>query len=193
MPQPDLLKRVVDALDRAGVEYAVTGSVASSILGEPRSTHDIDLIVALPPSTVPALLSAFPEPDFLLQEDAIQDAIRTGGMFNLVWLTEGDKVDFWLLTDDPFDRSRFARRCVSHVWGMALRVTSAEDTILAKLRWSKLSGGSAKQHTDALRVFEIQYGALDLAYLDEWVRRLGVEAEWDRLKAEAKPLDSPTG
>ena len=29
-------------------------------------------------------------------------------MFNLLALTEGDKVDFWILTEEPFDRSRFA-------------------------------------------------------------------------------------
>ncbi len=41
------------------------------------------------------------------------------------------------------------------------------STILAKLRWAKLSGGSEKQFTDALRVFEVQAGELDLDYLED--------------------------
>jgi hypothetical protein len=62
-------------------------------------------------------------------------------MFNAINLEEGDKVDFWMLTDDAFDASRFAR-CISvNVFGTSLKVSSPEDTILAKLRWSKLVWG----------------------------------------------------
>jgi hypothetical protein len=57
-----------------------------------------------------------------------------------------------------------------------------------KLRWAKLSGGSQKQFTDALRVYEIQHGVLDLAYLNEWASRLGVESLWQQLRGEATPL-----
>jgi hypothetical protein len=38
-----------------------------------------------------------------------------------------------------------------------------------KLKWAKLSGGSEKQFTDALRVYEIQYVNLDLSYMETWV------------------------
>ena len=70
------------------------------------------------------------------------DAINRQGMFNLIDVTSGDKVDFWMLTNEPFDRSRFARKYAEEVWGMRITVSSPEDTILAKLRWAKLSGGS---------------------------------------------------
>ena len=47
MSQQELLTKVVQALDAAGIEYMVTGSVVSSLQGEPRATHDIDLVVDL--------------------------------------------------------------------------------------------------------------------------------------------------
>jgi hypothetical protein len=185
MSQSELLKRVINVLDRTSVEYAVTGSWASSIQGEPRSTHDVDLIVALTTSAVPSLLNEFQEPEYLLQEQSIRDAIRTGSMFNLLWVSEGLKVDFWMLTNEPFDRSRFTRRRQVEVFGIRLNVTSPEDTILAKLRWSQLSGGSEKQFTDALRVLELQNPNLDMTYLDEWAIRLGINDEWIQLKSNA--------
>jgi hypothetical protein len=46
--QPELLKLVAGRLESDRIEYMVTGSIASSLQGEPRSTHDIDIVVALP-------------------------------------------------------------------------------------------------------------------------------------------------
>ncbi len=106
----------------------------------------------------------------------------------LIDLASGDKVNFWILTDEPFDRSRFARRRIADVLGLRFPVSAHEDTILMKLRWAELSGGSQKQFTDALRVYEVQHGVLDFDYLNEWASRLGVESLWQRLRDEATPL-----
>jgi hypothetical protein len=169
----------------------VTGSVASSLQGEPRATHDIDLVVTIPPAAVDGLVGAFPPPDFLVQAESVRDAIRNRSMFNLLSLSEGEKVDFWILTDEPFDRSRFARRRAVDLPAGRIMVCSPEDTILAKLRWSKLAGGSAKQYGDALRVYEIQYAGLDVLYLERWASQLGVGEEWGRLRREAVPPTPP--
>ena len=109
-------------------------------------------------------------------------------MFNLLAFAEGDKVDFWLLTSEPFDRSRFERRRIVDVSGMKLKVSTPEDTILAKLRWAELSGGSEKQFSDALRVYELQYSNLDHQYLQDWAGKLGVQSLLNRVKASAEPL-----
>ena len=186
MSQAELLKQVVGVLSAASIDYMVTGSVVSSMQGEPRSSHDIDLVVALPPSGVKPLLAAFPEPDFFLAEQSILDAIRGKSMFNLLALNTGDKVDFWMLTDEPFDQSRFARKRTEDFMGTPLKVSTPEDTILAKLRWCRLSGGSERQLTDALRVYELQRDVLDSAYLDDWAGRLGVQDLWKQIKDRAE-------
>ena len=186
MSQQELLATVVHALEAAGIPYMLTGSVASSLQGEPRSTHDIDVVVSIRESELPALTQAFPAPDFYLDEASAREAIRRHGTFNLIDNREGAKVDFWLLTDDPFDQSRFSRRYVERFSGIPLHVSRPEDTILVKLKWANLSGGSVKQFTDALRVYELQRPTLDESYLDHWAKGLGVESLWERLKAEAE-------
>jgi len=188
MSQQKLLKQVVQTLEASQIDYMVTGSVASSLHGEPRSTHDIDLVVIIPNSKVKQLVAAFPEPDFYLDEESILDAIRRQTMFNLIDVNEGNKVDFWILTDEPFDISRFSRRYKEEVIDTRIQVSSPEDTILAKLRWAKLSGGSEKQFIDALRIYEVQYDKLDLNYLEKWVKELTVEDIWERLKREAETI-----
>lgn len=188
MPQQELLKRVVRALEEAGIPYMVSGSIASSLQGEPRSTHDIDLVVAIEDAKVKRQTGAFPPPDFYLDEESITDAIDRQGMFNLIDTLAGDRVDFWILTDEPFDRSRFARRYAEEIWDIRIMVSSPEDTILAKLRWAKLSGGSEKQFTDALRVYEVQFARLDLDYLRHWAKQLTVLRLLQRLEREAQVL-----
>ena len=46
MPQQELLIKVVQALQNADIDHMVTGSIVSSLQGEPRSTHDIDVVVS---------------------------------------------------------------------------------------------------------------------------------------------------
>jgi hypothetical protein len=186
MSQQDLLKRVVDALESSGCAYMVTGSYASSLQGEPRLTHDIDLVVSIPPTAVESFIGYFPPPEFHLDRDLMTAAIRERSMFSVIHVPEGDKIDFWMLTTDPFDTSRFARKIREQVLGMELVVSTPEDTILIKLRWSKLSGGSEKQYRDALRVYELQNELLDIGYIRDWARRLDVESDWDRIVREAE-------
>jgi len=188
MSQQDLLIRVVHILDEVGVDYMVTGSIASSLQGEPRATHDIDLVVAMTNDVVPRLIEAFHAPDYYLDPEAAKQAIETKGMFNLLAINTGDKVDFWMLTDDAFDRSRFARKRSEPVFGVRLQIPTPEDTILAKLLWSKNAGGSAKHIRDALRVYEINSPNIENEYIDRWATQLSVMDSWIELQSEAESL-----
>jgi hypothetical protein len=118
----------------------------------------------------------------------MEEAIQHKSMFNLLDTTEGDKADFWILTDEPFDQSRFARKYEEKMLGLSMKISTPEDTILMKLHWAKLLGGSEKQFTDALRVYEVQYGNLDLNYIEAWSQTLHIKEWWEKLKQEAQPL-----
>jgi len=39
-----------------------------------------------------------------------------------------------------------------------------------------------------LRVYEVQYGKLDINYLEQWVKKLNVESLWKRLVDEAETV-----
>lgn len=186
MSQQKLLEKVVRALEQYGIQYMLTGSVASSLQGEPRSTHDIDIIISIEKPQVNEFAKAFPPSDFYFDEQSIVEAIGNKAMVNLIDLRSGDKVDFWILTDEPFDISRFSRRYIEEFMGLKLHVSSPEDTILAKLRWARLSGGSEKQFTDALRIYEVQFEKLDMDYIMGWIKKLGIEQLWKRLIESVK-------
>ena len=109
-------------------------------------------------------------------------------MFTLIDVNSGDKVDFWILTEEPFDSSRFKRKYAEEAMGIRIMVSSPEDTILMKLKWAKLSGGSEKHYTDALRVYEVQYDTLDMNYLVRWSKELTVNSLLGKIQEEAEVL-----
>lgn len=194
MSQPGILERVAVALEAASVPFMVTGSVVSSIQGAPRATHDVDLVVVATPEHAERLITALralPGGEVYLDAEGALHSLAAGEMFNLLDLETFDKVDFWPLTDDPWDQERFVRRERHRVMGMELPLPLPEDTILSKLRWSRLAGGSERQMIDALRVYEVQYAHLDFAYLERWAEYLGVSDLLVRLRERAAPPRTP--
>ena len=189
MLQPKLLKHLLSVLNDNRIDYMVTGSIVSSLQGEPRATHDVDIVIHLTQASIPQLVKAFPPPQFYLSEISMRDAIANESMFNLIDTQEGDKIDFWILTTEEFDQARFERKIEEEVFGFKMKISQPEDTILAKLKWAKMSGGSEKQFTDALRVYEVQHGKLDLNYLKSWVAKLNLDVIWNQLESEARPIE----
>ena len=110
------------------MEYMVTGSVASSLQGEPRATHDIDIVVEMSPQQVPLIRTAFPQNEYAFDEVAAVQAIFKRDMFQLSEFSSGDKIDFWVLKDNPFDQNVFSRRTPSS------RTSAANGCALSKPR-----------------------------------------------------------
>lgn len=186
MSQQELLIGIARHLDERDIPYMITGSIASSLYGEPRLTHDIDVIVRITVEAAADMARVFPSPRYYLDDrDSIREMIDNHTMFNLIDTQTGDKIDFWILTDSPFDRSRFQRRRRMNLFGSTVSVPTPEDVIMAKLSWAEQSGGSEKQFRDALRVYEVQHEHLDIAYCTAWTRELGVTALWDKMVSEA--------
>jgi hypothetical protein len=182
----DFVRRLVDVLDRLGLPYMFVGSAASTLHGPPRSTQDIDLVVALTLEDVHRLVGAFPDDGYYVSAEAVRDAVLRRYAFNVIDLESGWKADFMVLRARPFSRREFERRQRADVFGTSSWVATAEDTILAKLEWSQLAGGSARQRDDVLGVLEAQWARLDVAYLEHWGAELGLGSALDEALASVR-------
>jgi hypothetical protein len=184
MIQRDILLRVLDALDKLGIPYMITGSFASNYWGRPRTTHDADLVVEMPPDKAIALAHELGD-EFYAPDFALQEAAEGRGHANLIHLQQAFKVDLWTLADTDYDRERFRRRVRGSMFERAVWVTTAEDTILSKLLWFKTSPVLERQLRDALEVYEIQEPYLEQAYLEHWAGTLGVADLLSRIREDA--------
>jgi len=172
------------ALDAAGVPYMVTGSLASSAFGEPRASEDIDIVIAPTREQLIELIKHFPDDQYYaLEEDALQ-AFAHRSMFNIIDFVSGWKVDLIVKKARAFSDEEFDRRQEIQLAGLRLSFASAEDTVISKLEWAK-EGESQRQLEDAAGIIRVQAGNLDTAYIDRWVRELGLSEQWAAAKARA--------
>jgi hypothetical protein len=159
----------------------LTGSIVSSIQGEPRLSHDIDVVINGDRRIKDIIRDNFDKKDFYFDEMTIQEAIASESMFNVIDTESGDKIDFWFLTDSPFDASRFERKLPVKLFDETAWISTPEDTILAKMLWAEKSGGSLKQLADIRQVFAVNAAVLDRGYVTRWSAVLGVKKYWDDL------------
>lgn len=161
-------------LDALGVTWLVGGSVASSILGEPRATADVDLVADLRGRHISGLFAALVD-TYYIDEDAAKSAVRTRGTFNVIQLASMTKVDIYCSRDEPLSRAELKRRIFVDIDGQRLPCASAEDIILQKLLWFVEGGGvSDRQWRDIRGVIKVQGSALDHAYLEHHARNHGL-------------------
>jgi len=184
--QEDFLKRLVEALENAGISYMVSGSVGSSFHGRPRATNDFDIIVAPSREQLNSFVSSLGSECYLNAETA-QEALKDISMFNVIDHATGTKADLIILKQRDFSRQEFQRRQKVNVLGIDVWIVSPEDTILSKLEWCRDSE-SAMHLQDALGVVVVQWEHLDMAYLKKWANKLQLEGQLEQLLNEAKKL-----
>jgi hypothetical protein len=174
-----LLDRLVRLLDAAHVPFMIVGSFASSAHGLPRTTQDLDIVVDPPsPGALDALVRSMSPGEYYVDADAARDALRRQSMFNVIDHASGWKVDFIIRRNRAFSRDEFARRMRIPLLDVPIFVASPEDTIVAKLEWSKQSGGSERQRRDIAGIVATVGQELDRAYVERWVHDLDLAEEW---------------
>jgi len=169
----ETMRDFVGKVDALGIEYMVTGSYAMSAFGEIRMTRDIDVVVQLSDREASQFFDLF-KGDYYISEESIRNAISRRGMFNLVSLAHGGKVDCILKKDTEFARTSFARRYKETVSEIEFWTTTKEDLIISKMNWAK-DTHSEMQIRDIANLTASEY---DSAYVGDWIKRLGLDEIW---------------
>ncbi|MFH0795975.1 MAG: hypothetical protein V2A65_02840 [Candidatus Omnitrophota bacterium] len=186
MSQGDFLARLVMKLEDAGIPHMISGSLGSSLHGEPRATNDIDLVIAPTSEQLNVFLQSLSE-GYYVSSDSAREALQNRSMFNVIDHQTGWKADFIIRKEFPFSLEEFKRRMPGTIAGIQVFVVSPEDIILSKLEWSKNSE-SERQFRDALGVAAVQWKTLDKEYLRKWARELKVEDILEDLLKNAEKL-----
>ncbi len=186
MSAGELLQRIIPLLDAANIQHMIAGSFASTFHGEPRTTQDIDIVIDGSKVAVEAFVSSLDTDGYYCDLSAALDAHSHRGQFNLVDMATGWKIDFIIRKNRPFSAKEFERRTRANLLGCAVCVATAEDTIIAKLDWAKVSM-SERQLRDVASILAVSGETLDREYMDTWIQDLALTSLWE----EAVKLQTP--
>ena len=190
----DFVNLIIEALNKAGVEYMIGGALAVWVWGEPRMTLDVDLVVSIPIEAVPELSRELKLREMLVPEDIILDRIldEQGDVpINAIHPYIGLKAELFILREgDELRQSAFARRRVAGLGGQIgeVYVHSPEDLIIYKLWYFSLSQQS-KHIRDIVSILRSRPEELDYEYLGEWLSRMNLDSLWDEMQAHARTSD----
>lgn len=184
-----IVQQLAREFERLDIRYLVGGSLASSLHGFSRATHDVDHLVAdITYEHIPLLVKTL-ESEFYIDAEMIREAIQHQSSFNVIHLSTNFKADIFILKPDIASQEEMARRepyLISDVPEQTLFLASAEDVIVHKLYWYQLSEGvSKRQWNDVLGVIQVQQEQLDRSYLKRAAQQRGVTGLLEKALREA--------
>ena len=181
MQTPDFYQAFIAPVEKTGFDYFVTGAVAAILYGEPRLTHDIDLVINIPSSSIRMMTSLFsPDHYYCPPEEVIQQELRRPekGQFNIIHHETGLKADLYCFGDDPLHRWALARRVrITLEAGDSLWMAPPEYVILRKLAYFR-EGGSQKHLSDIRGILLQQEKLPERQWLEDRIREMGLLREW---------------
>lgn len=165
-----LLHFVVKKLELLKIPYVVTGGLAVSYWGLPRSTHDIDIIIEIDHSKINAILKAF-EKDFYISREGVEDMLEHNVSFNVIHNESQTKIDFWPVNKkDAHKIAEFKRAQKENVFGKKIFMIAPEDLILAKLQWFQDS--TSGRHLEDIKSI-LKISKVDMDYIKRWSEKQG--------------------
>ena len=169
--QLDIVDDVSRRLEKLGIPYMVTGSMAMNCYAKPRMTRDIDIVIELAPEGIDALVAEFSD-GYYVDAGAVAEAVTHSSMFNMIKLAESVKVDCIIRKSSEYRQLEFERRQTAEMGDVKTYIVSREDLILSKLVWARDSH-SEMQLDDVANLMRDGY---DRDYVDKWRDTLKVGA-----------------
>ena len=183
MTLEELVRRLVEALDIAGIEYVLVGSLSANFYGVSRSTQDADIVVSCSATRVAELVKVLGDEFERDPQLAFETVTATNKCLLRVKKT-GFQIEVFFLSDDEHDQRRFARRRQVAMFDCQAYVLTVEDVLITKLRWLLLAGRS-KDEGDIRGVLRMQHDRVDWPYVESWCDRHGTRELLERLRRES--------
>ena len=182
VPDRNLYLHFTERLEKLGIPYMLTGSVAAMAYGEPRFTNDVDLVARLAPTDGPdSIVQGFPLKEFYCPPiEVIRAELdrQMRGHFNLIHHRSGFKADVYLMGKDPLNQWGFDRRQRFEFEGASVWLAPREYVIVKKLEYYR-EGGSEKHVSDIRGILKVSAGEVDVDVVARLATERGVAGEWE--------------
>jgi hypothetical protein len=170
-----------EMLSRFDIEHVYIAGYVSILAGRARSTEGVDVIIGrVGEETADRLAAALDEEGFwgpAMPLTSMYEMLDDG---DNIWVAPDDQITPHLevkFARDEFDRASLKNAMNARIDGETVPIGPLELQIAYKLRL-----GAQKDVEDAVHLYELFEGSLSVPRIEEWVARLGVENESERLE-----------
>jgi len=188
MPELDLIKVFTARLNAVDIGYFVTGAVACVIYGEPRLTHDIDLVLELRQPDASKIVEVFPIDEFYcppIEVIQLESNRPFRGHFNLIHHETGFKADVYTTGQDELHRWAMQKRKKYDFEGEPIWLAPIEYVILRKLQYFR-EGGSDKHLRDIAGMLLISPHLIDFEILQERILHYDLMEDWEKARKRSQ-------
>jgi len=176
----DLVKRLVKGFESAGVDYAFTGALAVSFYGAPRTTVDVDVVVAVAEvKQMVRLVEALKRAGLVVDEKEIDRALESG--YRIATFKDSKTA---YSVDVIFSDRKLEKRAGT-VAGLPCFYQTPEELILAKLRMIKATKPKERTQKDKEDVKAIlKFAKVDVDAVKKQAKRDSTESIFQNLMNE---------
>jgi hypothetical protein len=186
MQELNLFLIFIKPLAELKLDYMITGSVAATLYGEPRLTHDVDVLLEITTADVKKFSQAFSSDEFYCPpEEVIRTELNRErrGHFNLIHHETGFKADIYLCGEEPIHIWGLEHAKTVDIDGVVVRIAPPEYVIVKKLLFFR-EGGSQKHMRDIQAMLSISGAQIKKEEIQRWVAILGLSSEWNSINKE---------
>lgn len=175
-----VIKKLVVFLNKGKFEYVIIGGVAVGVLGEPRTTGDVDVDILLDKDNISQFLNKATNAGFKIDRQRCIETAKLTSVFQINY--REFHIDFIIASID-LEREVFKRKKGIKLFGLKVYLPTPEDLILLKI-----IPGRPKDLIDAEGIVNRHKGKLDIDYLEKWAQKLCDEAQDMRIWTELQGL-----
>ena len=180
MPEPNLFLIFTQRLKEKHIPYAVSGSVACIIYGEPRMTHDIDIVIDIRRDKIDLFVTAFSPSDFYCPPaEVIKTEIlrENRGHCNLIHLETAFKADIYFTGNNSLQHWAIVNARQIEYNKSQFFVAPPEYVIVKKLEFYR-EGQAQKHLLDVKGILRNSSEIIDFKLLGEFIEENGLGREW---------------
>lgn len=183
MQEVNLYKIFIERFNRAEIKYMVTGSLATITYGEPRMTHDIDLVIKLDENKIKDLSRIFPSNEFYLPPAeiiGIENKKELRGHFIIVHFESGFKADVYISSENKLEKWGMNNVREYQFYGEKIYLAPPEYVIIMKMAYY-IEGGSEKHINDIKSILKYSEDLVDFNILNSFIQDYRLEATWNSI------------
>jgi hypothetical protein len=176
-----IISQFIQPLENLKIKYVVTGSIASIIYGNPRLTHDIDLVINIEKAKAKKFLDCFDSTIFYvppLEIFQLERQREAHGHVNIIHLESGFKADLYFCGTSEIHLWALNNYSETKFYELQLRIAPIEYVIIQKMLFYK-EAHMQKHIIDITGMLEESKDLVDFSILRDFIKKNSLEEVWE--------------